>query len=87
MVGDALLDVAAHVLGRVELRLLRQVADLHPGFARLGLALEVLIDPRHDAQQGGLARTVEPQHADLGAGVKRERNVFEDLRVSAARSS
>jgi len=32
----------------------------------------------HDAQQGGLARAVESQHADLGAVIEAERNIAQD---------
>ena len=49
-VGEALLDVAEHVLARVEFGLLREEADLDAiGGARL--AEEVLVDAREDAQQ------------------------------------
>ena len=71
------LDVAAHVLRRVELRLLLQEADLDAGL-RPRLALELLVDARHDPQQGGLARAVQAQHADLGAREEAERDVAED---------
>ena len=76
--GDALHDVAEHVLGRIELRLLRQEADAravrHPRLAR-----EVVIEPGHDAQQRRLAGAVDPEHADLGARQKRQRDVLQDL--------
>jgi hypothetical protein len=50
LVGDGLLDILADILGRVELRLLRQVSDLRP-LRRPRLALKILVDARHDAQQ------------------------------------
>ena len=75
--AHALLDDLANGLGGVELRLLRQIADAHIGH-RHRLALEVEIGTRHDAQQAGLARAVESEHADLGAGEERERDVLED---------
>ena len=49
-----LLDVAAHILGLVELGLLREVADARP-LVRPRLALELLVDTGHDAQQRRLA--------------------------------
>jgi hypothetical protein len=74
---DGHLDVAAHVLGRVELRFLLQEADLD---ARLWpcLALELLVHAGHDPQQGGLAGAVQAQHADLGSGEETQRDVAED---------
>ena len=78
--GDALLDVAFHVLGRVEARLLRQEADLD-ALGRERLADEVRVLARHDAQQRRLARAVQAEHADLGAGEEREPDVLEDLVV------
>jgi len=76
--AHAVLDVAAHVLGRIQLGLLGQKADLDPRL-RPGLAFEFLVDASHDAQQGGLARAVESQHADLGAGKEGQRHVAQDL--------
>ena len=70
--AHAVLDVAAHVLGLVQVRLLLEQPD---GRARseLRLAAEVLVDPGHDPQQRGLARAVEAEHADLGPGEEAER--------------
>ena len=62
---------------RVELRFLRQETDAHIGH-RDRLALDVLVLTRHDLEQAGLAGAVQPQHADLGAGEKRQRNILED---------
>jgi hypothetical protein len=45
----------------------------------VGLALEVLVDARHDAEHRRLARAVQAEQADLGARVERERDVLEDL--------
>ena len=64
--------------GRVEQRLLRQVADLQAGH-RHGLALDLLVDAGHDLQQRALARAVDAEHADLGAGEEGQRDVLEDL--------
>ena len=63
------LDVAAHVLRRIELRLLRQVADAR-ALRRPRFALKVLVDAGHDAQQRRLARAVGAEDADLGAGIE-----------------
>jgi hypothetical protein len=67
--AQGLLDIAAHVLGGVELGFLGQEADLDAGL-RPGLALDLGVETGHDAQQGGLARAVDAEHADLGAGKK-----------------
>ncbi|MCY1407503.1 hypothetical protein D9M71_228070 [compost metagenome] len=63
---------------RVELRLLRQVADVDARH-RAGFALDLGVDARHDAQQGGFTRAVQAEHADLGAGEERQGNVLEDF--------
>ena len=68
---------AAHVLVRVELGLLRQVADLDAGL-RARLAFEIGVDAAHDLEQRGFARAVEAEHADLGAGKERETDVAQD---------
>ena len=57
----------ADALGRVKLWFLFQVTNLGAGQGA-GLAVELLVDAGHDAQQRGLARTVQAQHANLGAG-------------------
>ena len=75
---DRFLDVAAHVLAGVELWLLRQEADMDAGL-RTGLAENIGIDAGHDAQQGGFARAVQTEYANLGAGEERQGNILEDL--------
>jgi hypothetical protein len=77
-VAERLLDIAAHVLGRIELRFLGKVADLDAGL-RAGLAVDLGVDPGHDPQQRGLAGAVEAEHADLGARKEGQRNVTQDL--------
>src|SRR5881296_2061996 len=62
-----LLDVAAHVLGGIQRRLLGQVTD-PDAIGGAGVALEVLVDAGHDAEQGALAGAVGAEHADLRAG-------------------
>src|SRR5688572_11175558 len=73
-----LLDDGPHVGLGVELRLLRQQADLDAGLGP-GLALDVGVGPRHDAQQGRLARAVEAEDADLGAREERQGDVAQDV--------
>ena len=65
----------------IEMRLLLEQAD-GKAFAQAGLAVEVLVDPGHDPQQRALARAVAAQHADLGAGIKREPDIFEDFALA-----
>ena len=69
--------VAHGVLG-VQLGLLLQVADAQARHGD-GLALDLLVHAGHDLQQGGFARTVQAEHADLGAGEEGQRDVFQDL--------
>ena len=78
LLGDALHDVAEHVLRRVELRLLRQVAD-GGAIGEPGVAAELLVDAGHDAEQRRLARAVRAEDADLGVRVEGEVDVLEDL--------
>ena len=61
----------AHGVLGVELGFLRQVANVQPRHGR-GFALDLFIDAGHDLEQGGLARAIQPQHADLGAGEEAE---------------
>ena len=73
------------VLGRVELRLLRQVADLEAR-RRPRLAEELLVDAGHDPQQRALAGAVVAEHADLGARVERQPDPLQDLALRRARA-
>ena len=82
--AHAVLDVAAHVLALVQVRLLRQQADGRAG-RELRLAAVVLVDAGHDPEQRGLAGAVEPEHADLGAGEEAEVDVLEDGLVRRVR--
>ena len=75
---DALLHRLAHGLVGIELWLLRQVTDLDAGHGG-GFAVDFFVHTRHDFEQGRLARTVEAQHADLGAGEERQGHVLQDL--------
>ena len=78
--ADALGHVAGHVLGRIELRLLREVPDGEArGEARLSGVAVVLA--RHDPQQRGLARPVGADDADLGAGIEGEVDALQHLAV------
>lgn len=78
LLGDTVHDVLEHGLGRVEMRLLRQVADggavSQPGFAR-----PLLVEAGHDLEHGRLARAVGAEDADLGIRVERQVEVFQHL--------
>ena len=76
--AHARFDFLAHGFFRVELRLLRQVADVQIGHRRR-FADDVLVDPGHDAQDGRFARAVQAEQADLGTGEEGERDVLDDL--------
>ena len=87
--GHAVHDVALHVLGLVEVRLLLEQADGEAG-GEAGLAGEAVVEAGHDPQQRRLAGAVGADHADLGARVEGEGDVLQDLavrRVEAARPS
>src|SRR5690606_36616268 len=77
-VGDALLDGLPNGLLRIELRLLREVADLDARL-RARLAVEILVDARHDPEQRGLAGAVQAQHADLRSGIETEADLAQDV--------
>ena len=78
---DRFLDVAEHVLVRVELRLLLQQAD-GEAVGEPGLAVEVLVLAGHDPQQRAFAGAVAAQHADLGTGIERQPDIFEDFALA-----
>src|SRR5207237_10767879 len=70
--GDAVLDVAAGVLLRIEERLLRE----QPGAKALRdvrVSGELGIKTRHDPKERALACAVWPEHDNLSIGVERER--------------
>ena len=71
-------DVAVNILALVELRLLGQKPHLQP-VRRPPLAGERGIEAGHDPEQRRFAGAVQAQHADLGAGKKRQRDVLEDF--------
>ena len=74
------LDVSQHVLGRIQRGLLGQVADAD-AVGRLGVAEEVLVHARHDAQERRLPGAVRAEHADLGARVERQIDPLQHLLV------
>ena len=75
---DAVFDITAHVFRRVEFRLLRQVTDLDARL-RSRFTVDLGVDAGHDSQQCRLARSIEAEHTDLGAGEKRQGDVVDDL--------
>ncbi len=74
------LDVLAHRLGIIELRLLLEQAHGGAG-GELGDARGRLLLARHDPQERRLPRAVRPEHADLRPGQERERDVRQHLPV------
>ena len=76
--GKGRAHILAHCHIGVELRFLRQIANLGP-LRRPSLTAELLVLPRHDAHQRGFTCAVWPQHADLGGRQEGERDAFEDL--------
>ncbi len=81
LLADAQHDVLAHRLGRIELRLLFEVADA----GALGdprLAVIFLVEAGHDPQQRRFTGTVDAEHADLGVRIERQMDVIEHLAVA-----
>ena len=76
--AHAVVHVAAHVLGGIEMRLLGQVADTH-AVGGMRLAEEIRVHPRHDAEQGALACAVGAEEADLGSRIERQPDALQDL--------
>ena len=71
------LDVAPHVLGGIQLGLLRDMAD-PDAFGRPRLAQEILVLARHDPEQTALAGAVGAEDTDFGAGIEREIDPLQD---------
>ena len=74
--GHAVLDVAAHVLARVQLRLLLEQPDRRTG-RELGVAADLGVDAGHDPQHRRLAGAVVAEHADLRPRQEGQRDVLE----------
>ena len=72
----------AHILTHrhvgVELRFLRQIANLGP-FRRPRFAAELLILPGHNPHERGFTRAIRPQHTNLGGRQEGERDALEDF--------
>ena len=80
-VGERHLDVLKDGLVLVQRRLLLQ--DAHGVAGRQArLAVGDLLEARHQLEQRGLAHAVGAHHADLGAGIKRQRHVVQDHLVA-----
>jgi hypothetical protein len=79
--GDALLHVAEHRLGLVELRLLLEDAD---AVARHQprIAVGRLLNPGHQLQQRRFAGAVRADDADLGSGKEGQGDVVKDHLVA-----
>ncbi len=79
-VRDTVGHVAEHVFVGVEFRFLGEETDAEPGRDPYLAAVAVVL-AGHDPQQGRFARTVQPEHADLGARVHRDVDTAQDLFV------
>ena len=77
-VRQAQADVADDIQVRIQLGLLGQVAH-GVALRQPGLAHEVGIEARHDAQHGGLAGAVAADDADLGPRVEGQVDALQDL--------
>ena len=63
---------------RIELRLLRQIADFQARL-RTGFAFDIGIDAGHDAQQGRLTGAVQTENADFCAREKAQGDIFQNM--------
>jgi hypothetical protein len=79
---DAVLDVAADVLGRIELRLLLEQPDRR-GRRELRPTARRLVAAGHDPEERRLAGAVRSEDADLRPGQEREGDVVEHLSLRA----
>ena len=77
-ITQTIFDIAAHILVRIKVGLLRQVPDADTA-GGAGLADKVSIDTGHDSQQGRLARAVIAEYANFCAGEEVEIDVLEDF--------
>ncbi len=73
-------DVVADRFRRIELRLLRQVADAGAG-CRPGLAAIFGVEPGHDAEQGRFTGAVDAKNANLRIGIEGQIDILQDLPV------
>jgi hypothetical protein len=74
----ALENVAGDVLGRVELRLLRKVAD-PDALGRPSLTVDLGVDAGHNPHQRRLAGAVQAEHTDLRPGQEEQPDVLQHL--------
>ena len=72
------LDVLADVQAVIQLRLLFQIAALD-AIGSAGFTGELVVEARHDLQQGGLTRAVDTDNTDLRVVVEAQPDVFEDF--------
>ena len=76
-IAHARFNAFAHGLLGVQLRLLRQITNIQTRHGD-GFAFKLLVNTRHDLEQGGLAGTIGSQNAYFGAREEAEGNVFEN---------
>lgn len=76
--GDRFFHGLAHGVLRVELRLLRQVADFDAGL-RTRFTFDLGVDTGHDAQQGRFTGAVQTEHTDFRAVEKAEGDIFQNM--------
>ncbi len=79
-VGDAVDDIAEHVLVGIEARLLGEVPDGEAG-RDAAFALVAVVFSGDDPQQCRLARTVQTEHTDLRSGVHRNVDAAQNFLV------
>ena len=71
------LNAFAHGLGRIELRLLRQIPNSQIGHG-YGLAFDLLVQTRHNSQQRGFTGSIGAEHANFCAGEEAKRDILKN---------
>ena len=63
--GALVRNIIEHIHALIQLRLLRQIANLDP-FSRPRFAIKLLVHPRHNLEQRRFTRAIDPNDPDLG---------------------
>jgi len=76
--GDRFFNGFAHGVLRIQLRLLRQVADFDTGL-RARFTFDLGVDTGHDAQQGRFTGAVQTENTDFRAREETEGDIFQNM--------
>ncbi len=76
--ANAFHNIPKHVLGGIQLRLLRQVANTD-AISGPGFAVKLGVDAGHDLHQGRFTGTIAAKNADLGARQETQPDILQNL--------